>query len=201
VVNRGGLYFWTHRLGPPKYRNLLAWFVGYNSFLGNVAATSSLAWACAGIVFAAVSIADNTFTPTTAQTFGLYVGILLAVGALCAYGSEILIFLQTPNVILNALLILATVIGLPIARRKELNTAEYTLGDFTNLTGWSPGMAFLLSMLAPVWTICELGCYWISTTIAKTPVTIVDRFFRLCRVTFRGGLSFLACSWNLRFNR
>lgn len=154
----GGLYFWTHRLGPPKYRNLLAWFVGYNSFLGNVAATSSLAWACAGIVFAAVSIADNTFTPTTGQTFGLYVGILLAVGALCAYGSEILIFLQTPNVILNALLILATVIGLPIARRKELNTAEYTLGDFTNLTGWPPGMAFLLSMLAPVWTICSFDC-------------------------------------------
>ena len=142
-------------MGPPKYRNLLAWFVGYNSFLGNVAATSSLAWACANIIFAAVSIADNSFTPTTEQTFGLFVGILITVGALCAYGSELLIKLQTPNVILNALLILATVIGLPIARRKELNTAEYTLGDFTNLTGWSSGMAFLLSMLAPVWTICE----------------------------------------------
>lgn len=24
----GGLYFWTHRLAPPKYRNFLAWLVG-----------------------------------------------------------------------------------------------------------------------------------------------------------------------------
>ena len=24
----GGLYFWTHRLAPPEYRNFLAWLVG-----------------------------------------------------------------------------------------------------------------------------------------------------------------------------
>lgn len=24
----GGLYFWTHRLAPPKYQNFLSWFVG-----------------------------------------------------------------------------------------------------------------------------------------------------------------------------
>jgi amino acid transporter len=24
----GGLYFWTHRLGSPKYRDFLAWMVG-----------------------------------------------------------------------------------------------------------------------------------------------------------------------------
>lgn len=133
--------------------------VGYNSLLGNIAATSSLAWGAAGIIFAAGSIADNTFSPTTAQTFGLYVGILLFVGALCAYGTTALGRLQTPNVILNVLLILVTIIGLPIARRHNLNPASYTFGGFDNLTGWNNGFAFILSFLAPVWTICMCQPY------------------------------------------
>ncbi|KAJ9113585.1 hypothetical protein QFC20_001937 [Naganishia adeliensis] len=142
-------------LGPPKYRNFLAWVVGYNSLLGNIAATSSLAWGAAGIIFAAGSISNPSFSPTTAQTFGLYVGILLFVGALCAYGTTAMARLQTPNVILNVLLILVTLVGLPIARRHELNPASYTFGGFDNLTGWNNGFAFILSFLAPVWTICS----------------------------------------------
>lgn len=154
----GGLYYWTHRLGPDKYKNLLAWFVGYNSFLGNTAATASLAWACAGQMFAAASVANNEFTYTTGQQFGLYVGVLAAVGLLCAYGCPILIRLQGPTTFLNLALAAVTIIGLPIARRKELNTAAYTFGGFENLTGWSPGFAFILGLLAPVWTICSFDC-------------------------------------------
>ena len=184
----GGLYFWTHRLAPEKYRNFLAWLVGYSSFLGNVSATASLAWACAGIIFATVSIQNPDFSPTVAQTFGMFIGVLFAVGMLCAYGGELLIKLQTPSVVLNALLILATVIGLPIARRKDLNTAEYTLTDFTNLTGWNPGFAFILSMLAPVWTICEYeGERSVAASQLYASPMRFHRLFRLCRFPLRRG--------------
>ncbi|WVQ99787.1 hypothetical protein IAU59_006929 [Kwoniella sp. CBS 9459] len=154
----GGLYFWTHRLSPPKYRHFLAWMVGYNSFLGNVSAVSSLAWACSGIVFAAASINNADFVATAAQQFGLYIGILLVCGLLCAYGTALFARLQTPSVILNVLLALVTIIGLPIARRHELNTAAFTFGGFVNLTSWPNGFTFLLSFLAPVWTICSFDC-------------------------------------------
>ncbi|WVW86520.1 hypothetical protein I302_108569 [Kwoniella bestiolae CBS 10118] len=154
----GGLYFWTHRLSPPQYRDFLAWMVGYNSFLGNVAAVSSLAWACSGIVFAAASINNANFISTAGQQFGLYVGILIVCGLICAYGTNVFARLQTPSVILNVLLALVTVIGLPIARRHELNTAAFTFGGFVNLTSWPNGFAFLLSFLAPVWTICSFDC-------------------------------------------
>nr|XP_019008646.1 uncharacterized protein I206_06327 [Kwoniella pini CBS 10737]OCF47427.1 hypothetical protein I206_06327 [Kwoniella pini CBS 10737] len=154
----GGLYFWTHRLSPPKYRDFLAWMVGYNSFLGNVSAVSSLAWACSGIVFAAASLNNSDFAATAAQQFGLYVGILIICGAFCAYGTEIFAKTQTPSVILNVILALVTIIGLPIARRHELNTASFTFGGFVNLTSWPSGWAFLLSFLAPVWTICSFDC-------------------------------------------
>jgi hypothetical protein len=37
----GGLYFWTHRLSPPKYRNFLAWMVGCESDLQYLTPQSS----------------------------------------------------------------------------------------------------------------------------------------------------------------
>jgi hypothetical protein len=125
-----GLFYWTSSLAPPKYRRFLAWFVAYNSFLGNVAATCSLAWACSGIFFAAVTLQHPDFSPSSGATFGLFVGILGLCGALCAYGTTLLARLQTPSVCLNIAISLVTIIGLPIARRGELNTAAYSASSF-----------------------------------------------------------------------
>ncbi|KLT42467.1 amino acid transporter [Cutaneotrichosporon oleaginosum] len=154
----GGLYYWTHRLSPPKYRNFLSWMVGYNSFLGNVAAISSLAWGCQGIFFAAGTMANENFAPSVGAQFGLYCGILIFCAFYCAYGTTVFARVQTPATILNVSLALATIIGLPIARRGNLNTAAFTFGGFVNLSGWGNGMAFLLSMIAPVWTIGSFDC-------------------------------------------
>jgi amino acid transporter len=129
-----------------------------NSFLGNVSAVSSLAWACSGIFFAAASLQDPDFTVTVYTKFGLYCGILIFCGFYCGYCTTAFARLQTPSVVLNVLLALVTIIGLPIARRSQLNTAQFTFGGFTNLTGWPSGFAFILSFLAPVWTICSFDC-------------------------------------------
>ncbi|BEI94486.1 uncharacterized protein CcaverHIS019_0700580 [Cutaneotrichosporon cavernicola] len=154
----GGLYYWTHRLAPPKYQNFLSWFVGYNSFLGNVAAISSLGWACSGMIFACASIANENFSPSIGAQVGLYIGILVSCGIFCAYGTTLFARLQTPSVVLNVALALVTIIGLPIARRGELNSAKFTFGGWENLTSWPNGFAFLLSFMAPVWTICSFDC-------------------------------------------
>lgn len=154
----GGLYYWTHRLSPPKYRNFLSWMVGYNSFLGNVAAISSLGWGCQGIFFAAGSMANENFVPSVGAQFGLYCGILIFCGFYCSYCTPLFARMQTPATVLNLSLALATIIGLPIARKGSLNTAEFTFTGWVNLSGWGNGMAFLLSMMAPVWTIGSFDC-------------------------------------------
>lgn len=59
---------------------------------------------------------------------------------------------------LNVALALVTIIGMPIARRGSLNSAKFTFGGWSNLTSWPNGFAFLLSFLAPVWTICSFDC-------------------------------------------
>lgn len=154
----GGLYYWTYKLCPPEYRNFLSWMVGYNSFLGNVAAISSLGWGCQGIFFAAASMANENFIPSVGAQFGLYCGILIFCAFYCAYGTTLFARMQTPATILNVALALATIIGLPIARKGHLNTAQFTFGGWVNLSSWNNGMAFLLSMMAPVWTIGSFDC-------------------------------------------
>jgi amino acid transporter len=51
---------------------------------------------------------------------------------------------------------MAVIIGLPAATPKEfMNTASFALGNFSNFNGWTNGYAFILSFLAPLWTICS----------------------------------------------
>ncbi|KIJ60463.1 hypothetical protein HYDPIDRAFT_98646 [Hydnomerulius pinastri MD-312] len=153
----GGLYFWTHSLSSPRWRNLLAWIVGYANTIGSISAVASIDWGCAVQIAAAASIGSGqTFVATNAQTFGIYVAIVLSHAIICCFGTAVLARLQTVYVLLNVCLCLAVIIGLPAATPKELrNTASFALGSFSNLNGWPDGYAFILSFLAPLWTICS----------------------------------------------
>jgi amino acid transporter len=63
--------------------------------------------------------------------------------------------LQTVFVILNLLLILATIIALPVGTHMNstFNHGAYIFANVTNLTTWPAGWAFMLSWLSPIWTI------------------------------------------------
>lgn len=82
----GGLYFWTFKYAPPRWRYVLSWVVGCKpsylsetssiltsckldaNTMGLIAGMASVEWACAVQIMAAVSIGSNLmFTPTTGQ--------------------------------------------------------------------------------------------------------------------------------------
>ncbi|RPD60766.1 APC amino acid permease [Lentinus tigrinus ALCF2SS1-7] len=153
----GGLYFWTHSLSSPRWRNLLAWIVGYANTIGSVASVASIDWGCAVQITAAASIGSGqTFSATNAQIFGVYVAVVLSHAVLCCLGTRVLARLQTLYVVLNVMLCLAVIIALPAATPKEFrNSASFALGNFTNVSGWPDGFAFILSFLSPLWTICS----------------------------------------------
>lgn len=153
----GGLYFWTYALSSPRWRNLLCWIVGYANTVGNVAAVASINWGCAVQVMAAATIGSNgEFSPTNAQIFGVYAGIILAHAIICCLATSILARLQSLYIFLNVVLCVAVIIALPIATPAEYkNTASFALGEFHNFSGWSNGFAFIYSFLAPLWTICS----------------------------------------------
>ncbi|KIJ18187.1 PF00324 AA_permease [Paxillus involutus ATCC 200175] len=153
----GGLYFWTHSLSSPRCRNLLSWIVGYANTIGSIASVASIDWGCAIQIAAAASIGSGqVFVATEAQIFGIYVGVILSHAVICCLGTPVLARLQTVYVILNVCLCLAVIIALPAATPKEFkNSASFALGNFSNFNGWTDGYAFILSFLAPLWTICS----------------------------------------------
>ncbi|KAI0027526.1 APC amino acid permease [Vararia minispora EC-137] len=151
----GGLYFWTHSLSAPRYRNLLAWIVGYANTIGSISAVASIDWGCAVQVMAAANIGTG-YEPTSATTFAVYAGIIITHAFICCLGTKLLARLQSLYVVLNVLLCLAVIVALPVATPTELkNSAGFVFGSFTNAYDWPDGFAFFLSFLAPLWTICS----------------------------------------------
>ncbi|KAH9948494.1 APC amino acid permease [Amylocystis lapponica] len=147
------LYFWTHSLSSPRYRNVLAWVVGcayFSDFCEQQVSMSRFAAA------ASIGSPNQSFVPTNAEIFGVYAAIVLSHAIICCLGTKVLARLQTVYVVLNVLLCFAVIIALPAATPSEYkNSASYALGNFTNFNGWPDGYAFILSFLAPSWTICS----------------------------------------------
>ncbi|KAG2100162.1 amino acid permease-domain-containing protein [Suillus discolor] len=118
----GGLYYWTYSLASPRCRNFLSWIVGYSNTIEMITGVSSINWACAIQITAAISItsSDQTYTTTNQQ---LYLCFII-------------------------------IIALPIATPPDYrNSANFALGEFTNLAGWPSVFAFILSLMAPLYTI------------------------------------------------
>ncbi|KAG6330592.1 hypothetical protein ID866_8495 [Astraeus odoratus] len=153
----GGLYYWTYSFASPRWRNVLCWLVGYANTIGCVGGIASIDWGCAVQIAAAASIGSGqTYVATQAQTYGIYIAVLLSHGAVCCLATAVLARIQSLYIMINIFLCFAVIIALPAATPKEyMNTASYALGNFTNLEGWPNGFAFILSFLAPLWTICS----------------------------------------------
>ncbi|TDL24692.1 APC amino acid permease [Rickenella mellea] len=151
----GGLYYWTFIYSSPRTRNILSWIVAYMNTISFISAISSVEWSCSVQIIAAVSIAsDLRFRPTTKELFGLYVALLVCHGIIASLATRALARLQNAFAVMTLLLCFAIIIALPIATPNEFkNSASYALKGFENLNGWPNSFAFILSFIAPVWTI------------------------------------------------
>ncbi|KAJ7493616.1 amino acid/polyamine transporter I [Mycena latifolia] len=151
----GGVYYWSYKFSSPTYRNFLCWMTGYLLTMTYVAAMGGTGWACATLINAAASIgSDFTFVPTVQQTFGVHCAVLFVLGVIASCATKVIARLQYLFITVNMALVLVMVIALPAATPAELkNSAGFAFGDFENLTIWPNGFAFILSFLAPLWSI------------------------------------------------
>ncbi|KAI0324639.1 APC amino acid permease [Cubamyces sp. BRFM 1775] len=130
----GGLYYWTWHYSSLRWRKLLSWLVGYSNSMGLISGVASVDWGCAVQLMAAVSIGTNQrFVPTTAQTFAVYVAILVCQAMMTSLATSVVARLQGLFVVLNIVLCLAVIIALPAATPAEFkNTASFAFGGFAN---------------------------------------------------------------------
>ncbi|KZV68533.1 APC amino acid permease [Peniophora sp. CONT] len=151
----GGIYYWTHRLSSPRCRNLSSWLAGYINAVAYIAGVAGVDYSCAVQILAAASIgSDLGFIPTTGQTYAVFIAIVLTHCLLVGSRTSLVATLQLVAIAVNLILFMVFIIGFPTATPPELkNSAAFAFGDFENFYLWPNGFAFILSFLAPTWTI------------------------------------------------
>ncbi|KAK2462555.1 hypothetical protein APHAL10511_005525 [Amanita phalloides] len=171
----GGLYFWTFMFCPPRWKHFLSWIVAYCNTIGNIAGLASVDWGCAVQIMAAASIGSGLkFQATSAQTFAVYCAILFVHALMCTLSPSVIARLQRVYIALNVLISFALIAAIPVATPHEFrNGAGYTFGNFTNLSNWPNGFAFILSFLSPLWTIGTLDSMVHISEEAKNASTAI----------------------------
>ncbi|KAL9078174.1 MAG: hypothetical protein Q9157_002897 [Trypethelium eluteriae] len=150
----GGLYWWTHYFASPSTRNPLSFLVGYSNTLGLVGGLCSIDYGFALMFLSVIVIAkDGTWTPSNGVVYAVFLGCVLLHGVIATLGQRVMGRLQTVFVVMNFVLIVATIIALPVGRANQRNSRGYIFGETQNLTSWPTGWAFMLSWLSPIWTI------------------------------------------------
>ncbi|KAI9701264.1 MAG: GABA-specific high-affinity permease [Candelina mexicana] len=109
---------------------------------------------------------DGAWTPSNGIIYGVFLVTVLCHGVIASVMSRIMGKLQTVSVVVNFVLIFATVIALPVGR-KNRNTGGYIFGQVENQTTWPNGWAFMLGWLCPIWTIGADTCVHISEEAAN----------------------------------
>ena len=96
---------------------------------------------------------DGNWTPSNGTIYGVFLACVCCHGIITTLTSKIMGKLQTVFVIMNFILITATIIALPIGARNRRNNGHYIFAETGNLTTWTTGWAFMLSWLSPIWSI------------------------------------------------
>lgn len=100
-----------------------------------------------------VVASDGTYTPSNGIIYAVFLACVILHGILASTMSRIMGKLQTVFVVMNFILIFATIIALPIGKAANRNDGAYIFATTANLTTWPTGWAFVLSWLSPIWTI------------------------------------------------
>ncbi|KAK0433562.1 amino acid/polyamine transporter I [Armillaria borealis] len=164
----GALYYWTFKYSPPSCRRYLAWLIGYVNTIGYIAAFAATDYTCALTILTTVTLGtDGSYVATSGHIYGTFCAVLVSHAVIASLATKVIARIQLLYLLLNAVVFVAFIIALPIATPSEYkNTANYALGHFENgtwglysgyllaVSGYSDGFAFILSLLAPCWTIC-----------------------------------------------
>ncbi|KAF4550558.1 GABA-specific permease-like protein [Elsinoe fawcettii] len=152
----GGLYFWTHYFSGPKWKNPLCFLVGYSNTLGLVAGICSIDYGFALMFLSVISIARNgEWSPSNGVVYVVFLCTVLCHGVIASSFSKYMGKLQTFFVVMNFVLIFATIIALPVGAANRRNSGTFIFARVEKGTTWPAGWTFMISWLSPIWTIAS----------------------------------------------
>lgn len=96
---------------------------------------------------------DGEWEASNGIVYVVFMCIVVAHGVLASVLSKVMGKLQSFFVLLNLVLILATIIALPVGRASSRNDGHYIFANVMNLTTWPTGWTFMLAWVG-VLTFC-----------------------------------------------
>lgn len=132
-----GLYFWAHRLAPPRSAAAWAWFTGWFNVLGQVAVTAGIDFGAASFLGAYLNLQFD-FEVTPGRTILLFAAILLLHGLLNTFGVRIVAILNGVSVWWHVLGV-AVIVGALTFVPDSHQSASFVFTEFVNNTGWGSG--------------------------------------------------------------
>ena len=146
-----GLYFWAHRLAPPRSAAAWAWFTGWFNVLGQVAVTAGIDFGAASFLGAYLNLQFD-FKVTSGRTVLLFAAILILHGLLNTFGVKIVALLNNVSVWWHVLGV-GVIVGALAFVPDHHQSTTFVFTKFVNNTGWGSGVyVVLLGLLMAQYT-------------------------------------------------
>ncbi|KAF9114593.1 hypothetical protein BGX27_010349 [Mortierella sp. AM989] len=153
----GGLYFWTAKLGGPKWGPMFSWYEAWFNMLGQVAGCSGSVLSAATFMNQLISFWEPEYVVDGKKNFYIMAAMMILAGVVNTAGGRALKVASLTSVFIHIVgtivIILAVLIGAP-----KLQPAKFVFTDFEDFTGYtaagaSPAFVFMLGLLQSQWSM------------------------------------------------
>ncbi|KAG0050279.1 hypothetical protein BGZ83_004931 [Gryganskiella cystojenkinii] len=154
----GSLYFWTARLGGPKWGPMFSWYEAWFNLLGQVAGISAAVLSAATFVNILIAVWQKDYIPSAKSNFYITATLLILSGVINTAGGRALkvasLFSVFVHIVGTIVIIVVVLVGAP-----KLQSAKFVFTDFEDRTGYttnsnaSPGLVFMLGLLQSQWSM------------------------------------------------
>ncbi|QKX64666.1 uncharacterized protein TRUGW13939_11842 [Talaromyces rugulosus] len=141
----GGQYHFAFMVSSTGTRAFAAFITGWLSTLAWCLTTTSAAIYCAEVAQALASLFHPDYTPLQWQTYLIYLLLLILAGAFVCYAPKLLPTLEKGFFWCSLLAFLVSIITM-LAASGPKQSAQVVFVKYSNQTGWSDGMSFVLAV-------------------------------------------------------
>lgn len=146
----GGQYHFAFMVAPARHRAVIAYFTGWLSVFAWLFMTASATIFCAQLCVSIAQLYHEDFVATQWQTWLIYVGVMLICCAIICLLPRWIPILESMFFWCSLLGLAASVITM-LATSRTKQSAEKVFTDWSNLTGWGDGTAFMLAVGQSMW--------------------------------------------------
>ncbi|KAG0053307.1 hypothetical protein BGZ83_001346 [Gryganskiella cystojenkinii] len=153
----GGLYFWTAKLGGPKWGPMFSWYEAWFNMLGQVAGCSGSVLAAATFMNSMITVWQPDYVADGKKNFYIMAALMIIAGIVNTAGGRALKVASLVSVFVH---IVGTIVIIVVvlAGAPKLQSAKFVFTDFEDYTGYTANGAssvfvFMLGLLQSQWSM------------------------------------------------